>query len=101
MNDLLGVESAHELPTPLPVSSVAVGSYCDNGADCGYQTRLPARDTRLSERVRTFLSHLERQSGSRRRFLMARQNLDGAELEFANMLVEDTNNGGMSYMDCE
>jgi len=80
MVGLLGVEGAHELPVPLP-------------------TRLPDLDTSLSQRVRTFLAHLERQSGSRRRFLMARQNLDGAELEFANMLVEDTNNGGMSYMD--
>src|SRR5260221_14353689 len=76
---------------------------CDKQADhgCFYQKRLPELDTSLSQRVRRFLLHLEGQRSFRRRFLMARQNLDGVELEFANMLVEDTNNGGMSYVDCE
>ena len=32
--------------------------------------------------------------------LIVRQNHDGMEIDFANMLVEDSNNDALTYTDC-
>lgn len=33
--------------------------------------------------------------------VIARQNLDGTEMEFANMLFEDSNNDALAYTECK
>ncbi|PVF94239.1 hypothetical protein CPB86DRAFT_766087 [Serendipita vermifera] len=75
--DLFGVSNAHELP--------------------GSIRHLPELDNSFSTRVRAVIAHLESQNGIARRFIVVRQNLDALEIDFSNMLIEDTNNGGMSY----
>lgn len=63
-------------------------------------SRLPVLQTQLSIQVRNLIAHEETLRGGRvAPFLVARQNMDGAELEFGNMLVEDENNDMMSYVD--
>lgn len=64
------------------------------------QTRLPNLPTRLSEQLREIMSTWEQRRGGRRLPLyIARQNIDGIEVEFSNMLVEDANNDALSYVD--
>ncbi|PLB40845.1 Sec23/Sec24 family protein [Aspergillus candidus] len=61
---------------------------------------LPILETHLNAQVRNLLQYLETVRGSKAVTVqLARQGLDGAEYEFARMLVEDRNNEAQSYVD--
>lgn len=61
---------------------------------------LPILETHLSAQVRNILAYWDSCRGSKRPGLqIARQGLDGAEFEFARLLVEDRNNEAQSYVD--
>ncbi|KDQ07328.1 hypothetical protein BOTBODRAFT_38857 [Botryobasidium botryosum FD-172 SS1] len=65
----------------------------------GQPGHLPELDTRLSIQLRNILASFEATRKRSIPFLVARQNMDAAELEFSNMLVEDQNNDNLSYTD--
>lgn len=57
------------------------------------QSTLPNLPTRLSAQLRNIITYFESRSGvGCIPVLIARQNIDGTEFEFSNMLVEDSNN---------
>lgn len=63
-------------------------------------TSLPNLPTKLSKQVRSLVQTFAEQRGKPTlQVMMARQNRDGMEVEFANNLVEDQNNDAMSYVD--
>lgn len=65
-----------------------------------YSSSLPVLQTHLSAQVRNILAYLKTMRGSKALTIqLARQGLDGAEYEFARLLVEDRNNEAQSYVD--
>jgi protein transport protein SEC24 len=65
-----------------------------------YTSNLPVLETHLNAQVRNVLEFLKTVRGSKGMALqLARQGIDGAEFEFARMLVEDRNNEAQSYVD--
>ncbi|WVW80627.1 hypothetical protein I302_102613 [Kwoniella bestiolae CBS 10118] len=62
-------------------------------------TQLPKLPTLLSTQIRNILTHLERVIDHHLPVIIVRQNMDGMEIEFANQLVEDSNNDALSYTD--
>jgi protein transport protein SEC24 len=65
-----------------------------------YLSSLPVLETRLNAQARNIIQYLSTVRGSKALTLqLARQGLDGAEYEFARMLVEDRNNEAQSYVD--
>ncbi|KAK2626217.1 hypothetical protein QTJ16_004479 [Diplocarpon rosae] len=65
-----------------------------------YSSSLPVLETHLNAQVRNILEYLKTLRGSKALTIqLARQGLDGAEYEFARLLVEDRNNEAQSYVD--
>ena len=65
-----------------------------------YSSSLPILPTHLNAQVRNILENLKTMRGSKALTIqLARQGLDGAEYEFARLLVEDRNNEAQSYVD--
>ncbi|KAL8713998.1 MAG: hypothetical protein Q9220_002144 [cf. Caloplaca sp. 1 TL-2023] len=61
---------------------------------------LPVLETHLNAQVRNLIAYWSAARGSKALTLqLARQGLDGAEYEFARLLVEDRNNEAQSYVD--
>jgi protein transport protein SEC24 len=65
-----------------------------------YTSSLPVLQTHLNAQVRNIIEFLKTLRGSKGLTIqLARQGIDGAEYEFARMLVEDRNNEAQSYVD--
>jgi protein transport protein SEC24 len=61
---------------------------------------LPVLETHLNAQVRNILQYFSTVRGSKAVTIqLARQGLDGAEYEFARLLLEDRNNEAQSYVD--
>ena len=99
LNDLFGVDDINSI-NPYMVHLFPLRSFLTLGSFLS-QHSLPTLSTTLSKQVHNILAHRRALRGRPTKMYIARQNLDAAEIEYSDMLVEDQNNGAMSYFDCE
>jgi protein transport protein SEC24 len=105
LDDLWGVDSLEDVDLRMVSSCPTLGipgqrAAIRTAAILTSQTQLPKLPTLLSTQVRNILTHFERVYGQSLPITIIRQNMDGMEIEFANALVEDSNNDALSYTDC-
>ncbi|CAG8723248.1 20660_t:CDS:10, partial [Dentiscutata erythropus] len=60
---------------------------------------LPVFENQTSAQIRSIIAHLQSQRSKDLRLTIVRTQIDPSELEFNSLLVEDENNGAMSYVD--
>jgi protein transport protein SEC24 len=102
LDDLWGVDALEDIDTRMVRAHLTLPLI--NHAKLSMltlQTQLPKLPTLLSTQIRNILTHFERVYGQSLPITIIRQNMDGMEIEYANALVEDSNNDALSYTDCE
>ncbi|KAF0507910.1 ER to Golgi transport-related protein [Gigaspora margarita] len=60
---------------------------------------LPILENQASVQIRSIIAHLQSQRSKYLRLTIVRTQIDPSEIEFNSLLVEDENNGAMSYVD--
>ncbi|PHH54876.1 Uncharacterized protein C4.03c [Ceratocystis fimbriata CBS 114723] len=90
----------HAQTSPNLISDLLGDQYTSLKEIGPYMAELPVLQTHLNAQVRNIVEFLRSLRGSKGLTIqIARQGLDGAEYEFARMLVEDRNNEAQSYVD--
>lgn len=90
----------HERLSPNFIEDLFGAPHADLNSLDPHLSALPVLETHLNAQVRNLIAYWSSLRGSKALTLqLARQGLDGADFEFARLLVEDRNSEAQSYVD--